>query len=287
MKFLPAVVALLGSLIPCFGATITPYNLANIGYCVGSFAAGPCTGVANSSGAPITASGSATTSGESITYTASSVSRPGALGGSVSLTSDTLNSSGPGIMVDALEQLLDLVTISSPLYVNGSIGNMELFYTLDRTNSATGTDALATFGPHEVPYACVKMGINSPTFPFGCTAYDQTSVGGTFEAGVFSYVFGHAFPLWFQLESIAGTGFGAGRPTGLGSSGANFYNTATIAGVVLFDANMNPLNGTPTITSALGISYQDLSAPEPATLTLVGTVALGLLVLRRFARARK
>jgi hypothetical protein len=113
------------------------------------------------------------------------------------------------------------------------------------------------------------------------------SVGGTFSAGVFPFVYGQAFPLWFQLESIAGTGFGAGRTTGLGSSSADFYNTASIAGVVLYDQNMNPINGTPTITSALGVPYQVLAAPEPATFALTGfgTLTLGLLALRRKKRA--
>ncbi len=187
-------------------------------------------------------------------------------------------------MVDAGEQLLDAVTISFAL-LNGSTGFMELLYTLDGTNSATGVDAGAVFGPHDVPYACVKLGINNPTFPFGCTAYDQTSVSGTFDAGIFPFVYGQAFPLWFQLESIAGTGFGAGRPTGIGSSQADFLNTANIAGVVLFDANMDPLNGAPTITSALGISYQDVKAvPEPETSALVGRAIFGLLAMRKWRK---
>lgn len=279
-----AFVVLSTSIISCVGDTITPFNSAFIEYCAGAFAVGQCTVTASSSGAPITASGSATTSGESINYTASSVSMPGALGGSVSLTSNTFNSSGPGIMVDAGEQLLDAVTISFAL-LNGSTGFMELLYTLDGTNSATGVDAGAVFGPHDVPYACVKLGINNPTFPFGCTAYDQTSVSGTFDAGIFPFVYGQAFPLWFQLESIAGTGFGAGRPTGIGSSQADFLNTANIAGVVLFDANMDPLNGAPTITSALGISYQDVKAvPEPETSALVGRAIFGLLAMRKWRK---
>jgi hypothetical protein len=74
----------------------------------------------------------------------------------------------------------------------------------------------------------VKLGINDPTFPFGCTAYDQADVSGTFDAGIFPFVYGQAFPLWFQLESIAGTGFGAGRPTGAGSSNANFTTPLTL-----------------------------------------------------------
>jgi hypothetical protein len=211
---------------------------------------------------------------------------PGDLGGSVSLTSNTFNSSGPGLMVDAGEQLLDAVTVSSPPF-NGSAGFMELLYTLDGTNSATGVDAGAVFGPHDVPYACVKLGINNPTFPFGCTAYDQGSVSGTFDAGIFPIVYGQAFPLWFQLESIAGTGFGAGRPTGTGSSKALFLNTADIAGVVLFDANMDPLNGVPTITSALGISYHDVQpVPEPETFAFVGVASLGILAIRKWRTTR-
>jgi hypothetical protein len=248
-------------------ATITPYNFTEIATCIGSFTSG-CTVQKTSSGAPITNSGTVSSSGENVTYTASSVSVPGSLGGVVSLNSDTINSSGPGIVADALEQVVDSVTVSyGPL--DGQTGFMALDYVLEGTNGATGIDAGATFGGHGVPYACVKLGINNPVFPFGCTAYDQSSLDGTFSSGVFAFTYGAAFPLWFQLESIAGTGFGSGRPTGLGSSDASFYNTASINGLVLYDQNMNQVSGSATITSALGISYQDLSAtPEPSTAML-------------------
>lgn len=249
---------------------ISSYNLAEVVTCVGSFSSG-CTLQDSSSGASITSSGTVTTSGESVFYTASSVSAPGSLGGVVSVSSNTLNSSGPGIMVDALEQLLDSVTISfAPL--NGQTGSMLLYYTLDGANSAVGTNV-------GVPYACVKLGINNPTFPFGCTAFPGSSVNGTFSAGVFTFTYGTAFPLWFQLESIAGTGFGPGRPTGTGSSDASFFNTATIAGFVLYDQNGNPLSGTPNIISALGISYQ--TVPEPSTAALLVAGIFCLLARRR------
>ena len=257
-----------------WGGPITTFNSAFIASCIGAFSTIACTTQANSSGAAITNSGTVTTSGETITYTASSVSLPGSLGGSASLSSNTLNSSGPGVMVDAVEQLVDAVTISyAPL--NGQTGLIVLDYTLHGTNSATGTDVLATFGSHKVPYACVKLGINSPIFPFGCAAYDQPSLNGTFSTGVFSFIYGQAFPLWFQLESIAGTGFGSGRATGIGTSAANFYNTASIGGLLLYDQNMNELTNAPTITSTLGISYQDVNiTPEPSTAAMfivVGT----------------
>jgi hypothetical protein len=256
--FQAAGAALLISPFPCAAATVTPSRTAFIVYCLNSFATGPCTLVAHSSGAAITGSGTVNTSGESVTFTASSVSRAGALGGSVSLTSNTLNSSGPGVMVNALQQLVDIMTISFDPF-NGSTGYMELLYTLQGTNSATGTNATATFGPHRVPYACIKMGINDPVFPLGCVAYDQPGVNGIFSAGVVPFIYGTPFPLWFQLESIAGTGFGPGRPTGTGTSAANFFNTATIGGFILYDPDMKPLNGTPEVTSALGIPYQVLS----------------------------
>jgi hypothetical protein len=184
------------------------------------------------------------------------------LGGSVSLTSQTLNSAGPGVMVDALEETADVVTILSPS-LNGTVGVLQLKYTLDGTNTASGIDAGATFGPHRVPYACVKMGINQPVFPFGCTAYDAPQVAGTFTARFVRFVYGQPFPLWFQLESIAGTGFGPGRPVGSGSSAASFLNTAAIVPFVLFDSDMNPVEATPTITSELGIvSYQPVPFAE-------------------------
>ncbi|MGI8745305.1 MAG: hypothetical protein ACR2NN_22575 [Bryobacteraceae bacterium] len=110
--------------------------------------------------------------------------------------------------------------------------------------------------------------------------YDQMNVGGTFSAGSFPFIYGLPFPLWFELESIAGRGFGSGRTTGLGSSAANFYNTATIAGVVLYDQSMNPINGVPNITSSLGISYQVAAPiPEPRTLMLFGGGVLSLIVI--------
>jgi hypothetical protein len=167
-------------------------------------------------------------------------------------------------MVDALEQILDSVTISDPS-LDGDPGIVQLYYTLEGTNTTTGSDVGATFGGHGVPYACVKIGINNPTFPFGCKAYDGAGAFGTFLGGSFSFTYGTPFPLWFQLESIAGTGFGTSAQTGVGTSNANFYNTASIEGFVIYDQNMNPISGTPTITSALGAVYQDLNTPEPAT----------------------
>ena len=249
---------------------------AEIGTCVGSFGTvgpppDPCTLQASSSGAAITNSGTISTSGETLSYAASSVTMAGSLGGWVSVSSNTLNSSGPGIMVDALEDLEDSVTISfAPL--NGQTGYMVLQYTLDGTNAVSGTDAS--------PYGCVKLGINNPTFTFGCQGYHQSSVAGTFSTGVFPFIYGQAFPLWFQLESIAGTGFGSGRTTGLGSSAANFYNTATIGGLLLYDQNMNVLSAAPTFTSTLGISYQDVNIPEPSTAALF-IVAGAVCVLAR------
>ena len=199
-------------------AAVVAYNSALIATCIGSFGAignppDPCILKASSSGAAIMNSGSVNTSGENLDYTAFSVSVPGLLGGSVTVSSNTLNSSGPGVMVDALEQLVDSVTISfAPL--NGETGYMRLLYTLDGTNSSSGADAS--------PYGCVKLGINNPTFPFGCQGHFQSSVAGTFSTGTFPFIYGQGFALWFQLESIAGTGFGSGRATGSGSSTANF-----------------------------------------------------------------
>jgi hypothetical protein len=265
---LPAVGELLFVTALANAGPITTYNFAEIATCVGAFESS-CTSQDSSSGAAITNSGSVTTSGETLSYTASGVSLPGSLGGSVSTISNTLNSSGPGIMVDAEEGMVDSVTISyAPL--SGQTGYIVLDYTLDGTNSLGGTDTTPspTPGPPDA-YACVHLGINNPVFPFGCTTFNAPSVAGTFSTGTFSFTYGQAFPLWFGLESIAGTGFGSGRATGTGSSAANFYNTATIGGLLLYDQNMNALNTAPTITSSLGISYQDVnSTPEPSTITL-------------------
>jgi hypothetical protein len=283
-----AVVVILGALSPCEAVPIEPFRNAGIVYCLNGFGAGggPCGLIAFSEGDLITASGTLTTTGETVNYFASSVALPGTLGGSVSVTSDTFNSSGPGVLVDAVSALLDSVTVSY-LPWNGQTGYMEMYYTLDGTNSATGTGVGATFGPHGVPYACVKIGINDPIFPFGCTAYDWPVVDGpAFFGGIFPFTYGVEFPLWFQLEVIAGTGIGPGRPTGPGTSVANFFNTASIAGFTLFDENLQPLNEAASITSGLGISYQQLEAvPEPATLTLLGTV-LGWVAMRRKFRTR-
>src|SRR6478735_3447076 len=98
MRLLLAAAALLGSVLPC-SATPISYNSAQIVYCLGSFDVGPCTFVGGSTGASITRTGTVNTSGETVTFTASSVSLPGTLGGKVSLSSNTFNSSGPGVMV--------------------------------------------------------------------------------------------------------------------------------------------------------------------------------------------
>ena len=231
------------------------YNRATIEHCIGGFITSQCTVTASSAGAAISSSSAPSTSGESIAYNASSVSLPGrGLGGSVTLTSSTFNSSGPGIMADALEQLVDVVTISFEPF-NNSPGYIQLFYTLDGSTSASGSVA--------APYGCVKLGINEPLFPFGCTGYFQPFVRGTFGGEFFQFTYGRPFPLWFQLESIAGTGFGAGRRTGPGSSTADFFNTATIRPFVVYDSNKQPLKGTPTITSALGVrTYSDTASPS-------------------------
>jgi hypothetical protein len=83
------------------------YNSALIATCIGSFgvigaAPDPCVLQTNSLGPAITNSGTVNTSGETVSYSASSVSIPGSLGGSVTVSSNTFNSSGPGVMVDAL-----------------------------------------------------------------------------------------------------------------------------------------------------------------------------------------
>ena len=105
--------------------------------------------------------------------------------------------------------------------------------------------------------------------------------------GDFPVAYNQPFPLWFQLESIAGTGFGPGRNSGVGTSTADFLNTAAIEGLLFYDANMNPLQTPVDITSALGISYQQIEAvPEPGTLTLLGIGAIGVLTKRRRWRKR-
>jgi hypothetical protein len=209
-----------------------------------------------------------------VAYTASSVALAGSLGGAVAVSTSTLNSSGPGVMVDALEQFVDILTVSyAPL--NGLTGYLVIDYTLHGTNSTAGNN---------ISYGCVKAGINEPIFPFGCTGYSQPRVAGTFESATYSFTYGQTFPLWFQLESIAGTGFGAGRKMGTGSSAANFANTAAIEGLVLFDQNMNPLTAAPNIASALNVPYQSLSTPEPSTAVLL---IAGLLVIPARSSVRR
>jgi len=180
-------------------------------------------------------------------------------------------------MVDALEQLVDAVTVSyGPL--NGQTEYMLLEYTLHGTNSRFGGDA--------VPYGRVKLGINNPIFPFGWQGFSQGTVVGTFSSGVFPFTYGQAFPLWFKLESIGGTGVGSGRPTGVKSSQADFYNTVAIAGVFLYDQNMNVLSENPVISSDLGISYSNLSTPEPLTSLLLPRGALVLALAFAFRRLK-
>jgi hypothetical protein len=151
-------------------------------------------------------------------------------------------------MVVAQEQFVDILTIShAPL--NGLTGHLVIEYTLHGTNTKTDNN---------VSYGCVKAGIYEPIFVFGCTRYSQPNVAGTFESAAYSFTYGQPFPLWFQLESIAGTGFGPGRKTGTGSSAANFANKAAIQGLVLFDQTMSALKDKPNITSALNVAYQIL-----------------------------
>jgi len=70
----------------------------------------------------ITSSGNVTTSGESIVFAASSAYMGGSrIGSSASVTSNTFNSLGPGVMVDARELFVDEVTVTfDPL--NGRTG---------------------------------------------------------------------------------------------------------------------------------------------------------------------
>jgi hypothetical protein len=205
-----AVFAVLTSALPSHGDPIPPRRLALIGYCIGAFTAagGDCHTTASSAGTAISNSGTVTTSGESLAYDAQSESRAGSLGGIVSVSSNTFNADGPGVMVDALEQLVDVVTFFGPV---GQTGFLGLQYTLRGSNTSDGTIAEVTFGDHSVPYACVKLGIQQPIFPFGCIDHDQPGVNGLFSVGFFPFTYNVPFNLWFQLESIAGTGFGSGR----------------------------------------------------------------------------
>lgn len=260
LGFIDTVVTLVGTGVADAGIPAGSSRHAFLGPCQGSFITG-CSTVLSSMGARIDHSGTASSSGESVNYTATAVSEANSLGGSVSLTSQTLNPSGPGIMVQAVANMVDVITISFPPW-DGTVGTMELRYTLHGNNSASGVDATARFGPHRVPYACVKLGTNEPLFPFGCIAHDSSQIDGTFSAGFVTFVYGKPFPLWFELESIAGTGFGPGRPTGGGSSAASFLNTATLEPFTLFGPDMQPLVGTPTITSNLGLQYSPLQVVD-------------------------
>ena len=280
-----AALASLVLVLPASADTIS-YRRSFVEHCVGAFAIGACTVTASSAiGAEVSGSATVTTSGETVSYVGSSVALPGSLGGRASVTSNVVNSTGPGVMVDALAQMVDLVTIDFAPW-HGQAGSMVMYYTLEGFNDATGADEDITFGPHGVPYACVKIGIGEPVFPFGCAAHDQDRVDGLFLGGTFSFIYGKEFPLWFQLESIAGTGYGAGRPTGIGTSTVDFFNTATIAGFALFDPEGRPLDGTADIHSDLGITYSQSPVPEPATSGLLTVAALGWIARRARKRMR-
>jgi len=276
--------AILGGSPATLNGTPLTYSFTEIATCTGSFSSG-CTVQATSNGTLITNSGTVMATGSVATYSASSISVPTSLGGMASVSSNTTSSSTPGIMVDALEQFVDNITIDDPGY-DGQTGYLTISFTLDGTNTATGVDSGAQYGGTGVPYACVKVGIGDPILPFGCTGFDQASLNQRFTTGAFAFTFGQAFPLWFQLESIAGTGFGGSIAIGMGTSEANFFQTAAIDGFGLYDQNMNLLGSTPNIDSASGASYQDLNTPEPATFWLSMMSAVGIALIETVRRRR-
>jgi hypothetical protein len=87
---------------------------------------------------------------------------------------------------------------------------------------------------------------------------------------LFPFTFGVPFDLTFGIDANAGAGPGNGTST------LDFFSTATLSGLKVFDADMNPISA-PTFESGSGTQYTvDGVVPEPTSFVLL---VLGVLFL--------
>lgn len=183
--------------------------------------------------------------------------------------------SGPGIScpdeggtVGARATFSDLITISNA----PASGSLVFAFKTDGSDMLTclngslcapilpGTDLVATGGSNGEQIFALANGTNSLNIPFVFQSSDGTA----------------SFGVEFTLTS-------AGGCSTLGTFGvsltctavANFFDTAAVTGVTVLDANGNPISGA-TITTASGVNYNNVTVPEPGTLTLLSSALFGL-----------
>jgi hypothetical protein len=224
--------------------------------------------------------------GGSVNYQARASSRPGSLGvyeQDTVLKLPTPSNGWNGIADPYLAnaEMVDQLTVSSPPFT-GSLGFLELSITLNGSagkvlngqtvNGTGGMDVVATVDnpvifPEQRQSQVFEslIGFNSPTdvtFP-------------TF----FKFIYGTPFSLTVDLNTFLFAG------TLDATDFVNFFNTATITGLEVFDANMNPVPDA-VFTSASGATYtQNGIVPEPSYLSLFGSVFLAIML--RFHTSRR
>jgi hypothetical protein len=185
----------------------------------------------------------------------------------------------------------DSFLASSVAIPNLSAGFVRYRFTVDGSLSAPGApvpfffgEAHATLmvqqqgGPiYQVFAADVTRGGGAPTInnnttlPAGWTGGPGTLSGsGTFETLLIPIVWGQAFDVKVGMHVFA-----------YGESDATFFNSATLSGIELFDANGNPVTGF-SLTAASGKNY----LPEPSLGALAGAGVAVLVAARRRTRVR-
>ena len=257
-----------------------PFRLAEVSQCLGrttdcelgsqqSISSGATDSIAGSFGSEADQA--------QMTGTASAVSLYGSLGVA---SSNTINITGSPALSESVgdASFQDNILVSFAPFT-GSEGFLAVNYTLDGFSSASGSAN---------SFARVKIEvINQAGLDQQYTANLPSSASGVYGVPLtFTFVYGDPFTLRFDLLTATGTitpgpagvGFELTEGAGSGTAATDYFNTLTLAGLHVTDANGNPVDGV-TFTSDSGTLYTqdgvELAAPTPEPSSVVLAV-LGL-----------
>jgi hypothetical protein len=233
--------------------------------CVSPIAESPCSGVAITLGSPTT---------ESISY-ANTVAV--GVGSTYQITADGVSSYG-SLGSSSSTTLVDPEALS---HTDQNLSALMVEVLTITAGSATGTGYLDVVATVSGSQFSSGSGLAAEVVSVG-TAFgspDEKDVRNTIGSVAFqplTFTFGVPFNLIFALTTATAEGPGNGSGT------ADFFNTAVLSGLDVFDSNMNPVLN-PTFTSGSGTEYTvNGVVPEPSAFTLLATALLGLALASRF-----
>jgi hypothetical protein len=191
-----------------------------------------------------------------------------------------INGSTGGASGQAFANFQDVLTINDAT-LTGQTGFLDIQYDLDGTISFTGNHVCSC------GFLQVIGRVFAPTLQNSVVAYFKNGdVSGTFVLPThFEFTYGTPFTFYLGMTAVTGSAGVPGLETG--TSSVDFSHTLTLSGLILKDANGNPVTGA-TIASDSGTQYGPNGVvPEPTTSTLMlsGLTALALFRLRRLSQA--